>query len=429
MDVAIVGAGYTGLWTAYYLKKTDPGLRVAIVESEIAGFGASGRNGGWCSALFAGKREKIAKLHGRDAAVRMQRAMFDTVDEVGRALGAEGIDAHFHKDGTLTMATAPAHVTRLRAELEHERSWGFSEDDYRWLDQQEAAGRMRVRGGLGGVFTPHCAAVHPARLVRGLARVVESLGVQIFERSPALSIDNGHVRTLHGALAADLVVQATEGYTARMPHGKRRLVPLYSLMIATEPLPEWAWREIGWDDRETFTDGRNLLIYAQRTKDGRIAMGGRGAPYHFASRIKDSFDHERDVFDEIARVMRTLWPPVSGARITHEWGGPLGVPRDWYSSVGIDRDAKLAWAGGYVGDGVSTTNLAGRTLTDLILRRDSDLLSLPWVNHRSRSWEPEPLRWIGANLALAAMASADRVEAKKGKPAKRVDLVGKLIGI
>ena len=427
-DVAIVGGGYTGLWTAYYLKKLDPGLNVAIVEKEIAGFGASGRNGGWCSALFATKRERLAKTHGRAGAIAMQRAMFDTVDEVGRVVKDEEIDAHFHKGGTLAFATAPAHVHRVKEEIEYERSWDFGEEDIRWLDKDEAAARIAVEGTLGAAYTPHCARVQPARLARGLARVVEKMGVAIYERSPALSLERGLVRTEAGQVRADVVVLATEGYTSQLPGHHRRVIPLYSLMIATEPLPQSFWDEVGWSGMETITDGRNLLIYGQRTADDRIAFGGRGAPYHFGSSIKGSYDRDQEVFDELQKVLASLWPAAADARITHSWGGPLGLTRDWSSSVGFTKEQGFAWAGGYVGDGVSTTNLAGRTLADLITSRQTDLTQLPWVNHRSRSWEPEPFRWLGANVALRAMKSADKVEARTGKPSKRAELVGKAIG-
>jgi glycine/D-amino acid oxidase-like deaminating enzyme len=427
-DVAIVGGGYTGLWTAYYLKKADPSLHVAILEKEIAGFGASGRNGGWCSALFATKRERLAKTHGRAGAIAMQRAMFDTVDEVGSVIAGEEIDAHFHKGGTLAFATAPAHVHRVKEEIEYERSWGFDEEDVRWLDKDEAAARIAVKDTLGAAYTPHCARVQPARLARGLARVVEKMGVAIYERSPALSIERGLVRTEAGQVRADVVVLATEGYTSQLPGYHRRVIPLYSLMIATEPLPQSFWDEVGWNDRETITDGRNLLIYGQRTADDRIAFGGRGAPYHFGSSIKGSYDRDQEVFDELQKVLVGLWPAAADARITHSWGGPLGLTRDWSSSVGYTKEKGFAWAGGYVGDGVSTTNLAGRTLADLIAGRTTDLTQLPWVNHRSRSWEPEPFRWLGANVALRAMKSADKVEARTGKPSKRAELVGKAIG-
>ena len=428
VDVAIVGGGYSGLWTAYYLMKRDPGLRVAILEKEIAGFGASGRNGGWCSALFATKRERIEKTHGRAAAIAMQRAMIDTVDEVGRVIDAEGIDAHYLKAGTLVYATAPAQVDRVKEEVRYEHSWGFGDEDIRWLDRDEADGRIVVNGALGAAFTPHCARVQPARLARGLARTVESLGARIYEGTAARAIHPRSVETDHGNVHAEVVVTATEGYTAKLPGARRKIIPLYSLMIATEPLPNSVWDAVGWSGAETLTDGRHLLIYAQRTADDRIAFGGRGAPYHFGSSIDPRHDHNPQVFAELQRVLVALWPQAAEARITHRWGGPLGLSRDWTTSVGFEKETGMAWAGGYVGDGVSTTNLAGRTLADLITGTDSDLTTLPWVNHRSRSWEPEPFRWLGSNLALRAMASADRVEAKTGAPSKRAELVGRLIG-
>jgi glycine/D-amino acid oxidase-like deaminating enzyme len=289
---------------------------------------------------------------------------------------------------------------------------------------------MRVAGSLGASYTPHCAALHPARLVRGLAATVERLGVTLYEGTTATSIEPRTVTTDAGIVRAPLIVRATEGYTAQLKGMKRQLVPLYSLMVATEPLPEAVWNEIGWTRRHTMADGRHLLIYAQRTADGRIALGGRGAPYHFGSRVEPEFERRPDVFAELKRVLHNLWPATRDFAITHEWGGPLGVPRDWYSSVGFDRTTGLAHSGGYVGDGVSTTNLAGRTLTDLLLDHDSDLLRLPWVGHRSSKWEPEPLRWIGINLATRVYESADRAERVKGEPVDgRVDFLNRLIGL
>ncbi len=429
VDVAVVGAGYTGLWTAYYLAKKDPQLRIAVIEKEIAGYGASGRNGGWCSALFAARREKVAKQHGRDAAVALQRAMFDTIDEVGRVCKDEGIDAHFRKGGTVIAATNPAQLARVKESVDSEHSWGFTDEDFMWLDEESARDRIDVAGCLGAAYTPHCAAIQPARLARGLARVVEGLGVKLYEQTEAQSISRGKVSTKYGTVTGDVIVRATEGYTAGLPGSRRALMPLYSLMIATESLPSSFWDEVFWNKGETFGDGRHLIIYAQRTADDRIAIGGRGAPYHFGSRVEEGFDREPGVFRELANVLSSLWPSIADAKITHEWGGPLGVPRDWYSSVGFDRDTGFAWAGGYVGDGVSTTNLAGRSLADLIGGRDTELTRLPWVGHRSRSWEPEPLRWIGTNAALKMMASADHAELRTGRPARRADLVGKLIGL
>ncbi len=355
--------------------------------------------------------------------------MFATVDEVGGVCTSEGIDAHFVKGGTLEVATRTPHVARLRRQVEAERAWGFGPEDVRWLDAAESDERVRVAGALGAVYTPHCARIHPARLVRGLARAVEARGAVLYERSRVVEVGSGRVVTDGGSVAAETVVVATEGYTARLPERRRHLAPVYSLMIATEPLPDHVWAEIGWDGMDTLADGRHLIIYSQRTADGRIAFGGRGAPYHFASRIRDEFDRERSVFAELRGVLHELFPATAGARITHEWGGPLGVPRDWYSSVGFDPVTRVGWAGGYVGDGVSTTNLAGRTLADLVLGRDSELTALPWVNHVSPRWEPEPLRWLGINAGLRLPSGADRFEARTGRSSRwRERLLAKLVG-
>lgn len=428
-DVAIVGAGYTGLWTAYYLLRADPSTRVVLLEKETAGFGASGRNGGWCSALFAAPLAKIARSYGREAAVAMQRAMFDTVDEVGRAVAREGIEADYHKGGTLTLVTSPTQLDRVRSMIDSDREWGFGEQDSNWLSASELAARLKVRGGLGARFTPHCARVHPARLVRGLAATVESLGATIFEQTAASEIRPHAVVTERGTVRADVVIRATEGYTVSLKGMKRDLLPLYSLMLATEPLPPSVWDEIGWAGYETLHDGRHLLIYAQRTADDRIAIGGRGAPYHFGSNIDPSNDRDPRVFEGLRRVLHELFPATRRVAITHEWGGCLGVPRDWFSSVGFDPATGMGWAGGYVGDGVSTSNLAGRTLRDLIRDESTELTRLPWVGHRSRKWEPEPLRWLGVNLGLKAMGHADRIEERTGRATKRGDAVKRMIGL
>jgi glycine/D-amino acid oxidase-like deaminating enzyme len=426
VDVAIVGAGYTGLWTAYYLAVADPALRIAVVEREIAGFGASGRNGGWCSALFAASRAAVAEVAGRAAAVDLQAAMVETVDEVGRVAAAEGIDCGFAKGGTLALATSPAHVERIRDHVAEDHAWGLA--DTRWLTAAEVSERVGAAGVLGAAYTPHCARVQPADLVRGLARAAEARGVRICERTAATAIRPGVVETGHGTLRADVVVRATEAYTAELPGLRRALLPIYSLIVATAPLPAATWAEVGWAGAETLTDGRHLLVYAQRTADGRIAFGGRGAPYHLASRTDPAYDRDQRVFAALEGALRTLLPAVAGLPITHRWGGPLAASRDWFPSVGLDRGRGLAWAGGYAGDGVGTSNLAGRTLADLVLRKDTALTRLPWVGHRSRRWEPEPLRWLGATAVRRLAASADAAETRTGRPARRARLLDRFLG-
>jgi len=429
VDVAIVGGGYTGLWTAYALAEADPSLRIALIEKEICGFGASGRNGGWCSGSISASRERIARQHGRQAAIDLQRAMHATVDEIGRVIDTEGIDAHYVKGGMLTFARNRAQRTRLLESIDYERSWGFGEADVRWLDADEAATQVDVAGQLGGVFNEHCARVHPARLVRGLADAVERRpNVAVYEGTEAEELGDGIVRTPYGKVRAEVVVRAVEGYTPTLPGLRRAIAPIYSLMIATEPLSGEFWDAAGWAGCEAISDARHLIIYAQRTADDRIALGGRGAPYHYGSRVEPGFDREPRVFDALHGVLADLFPPLHSVAVTRGWGGPLAVPRDWQTSVGLDRDRRVAWAGGYVGYGVATSNLAGRCLADLILERDTELVRLPWVGHRSRAWEPEPLRWLGVNVALRGMAAGDRTEARTGKPSKRAAFVNRMIG-
>jgi glycine/D-amino acid oxidase-like deaminating enzyme len=428
VDVAIAGAGLTGLWTAYYLAAAQPSLRIAVCEAEIAGFGASGRNGGWCSALFPASLGKLTRMAGRDAAVAMYRAMQATVDEVGRVAAAENIDCHWAKGGTVTLARSAVQLERAKAEVEEMRGYGFGEEDVTLLTETEARGRIGASGVLGGIYTPHCAAIHPARLVRGLAQVVRARGVKVFERTPVTEIAPRKLVTTRGTVTADYVIRATEGYTPALPGLHRAVIPVYSLMIATEPLPGSAWAALGLDDRPTFTDGRHLLIYGQRTADGRFAFGGRGAPYHLGSAVRPSFDRVPAVFAALRRTLGELFPALGNVKVTHSWGGPLGIPRDWCASVGLDRGTGLGWAGGYVGDGVATTNLAGRTLADLVLGTDSDLIRLPWVNHRSRPWETEPLRWLGINAGLRTMSWADQAEGRTGRPSRAAQMMGRFLG-
>jgi glycine/D-amino acid oxidase-like deaminating enzyme len=428
-DVVIVGAGYTGLWTAYYLAEADPSLRIVVIEAERVGFGASGRNGGWCSALLPMGLGGVTAVHGRDAAIRLQRAMFDTVDEVGRVAAAEGIECHFAKGGYLQLARSDAQMQRIRDDLDELRSFGFGEDDHVWLSADEARQRLNATSVEGAAFTPHCAAIHPARLARGLAHAVERRGVTVHEQTRATEILPGRVITDRGTVSARFVVRATEAFTPGLKGHRRDVAPIYSLMVATEPLPESFFDEIGLRHRETFNDGRRMIVYGQRTADNRLAFGGRGAPYHFGSRVRPEFDTNDAVHDGLGETLRDLFPSLGTAAITHRWGGAVAAPRDWWCSVGLDRSTGIAWAGGYVGDGVSTTNLSGRTLSDLITGAKSDLTALAWVDHRSRRWEPEPLRWIGINSMVRLPVGADAYETRTGKPERwRSAIVGRLTG-
>ena len=389
-----------------------------MLERATVGFGASGRNGGWCSALLPMSLTTVARRHGRDAARALQVAMHDTVDEVGRVVAAEEIDCHYAKGGTIDLARSSPQAERIRAELAEYAELGFGADDYRWLDADEARQHCSATSLRGALFTPHCAVVHPARLIHGVVAAAARRGVRFFERTAVERIEPRRVTTARGVVRCDVVVQATEAYTTQFAERHRDLIPIYSMMIATEPLDDDQWASIGLADRPTFADGRHVIIYGQRTADGRLAFGGRGAPYHWGSTVAPEHDTDRRVRDLLVASLFDLFPSISDARITHHWGGPVGVPRDWHCSVTFDRATGLATAGGYVGDGVSTTNLAGRTLADLITGSSSDLVALPWVGHRSRRWEPEPLRWAGVNLGRRAAAMADRAEARTDRPSR-----------
>lgn len=422
-DVAIIGGGLTGLWTAYYLLRREPGLEVVILEQEFAGFGASGRNGGWCSALFPASTAALERRHGRAAALNLRRAMIATVDEVGRAAAAEGIECDFVRGGTVAWARSPVQLEAARAEVAEAASYGV--DALELWPQERVPG---VAGALGASFDPACARLHPGKLVVGLTAAVERLGAVIHEGTRVRSWSPGRVLTDHGTVRAGRIVLATEAYTAGFPATRRRVLPLYSLMIATEPLPAAFWDEVGIPHGRTFTDYRHLLIYGQRTADDRFAFGGRGARYHWGSAIRPAYDHVPRVFEHLRRTLLELFPSLRRVEVTHRWGGPIGVPRDWHASVRFDPATGIASAGGYVGDGLSTTNLAGRTLADLLTGADSELTALPWVGHRSPDWEPEPLRFAGANAGLLATGLADTEERLTGRPSLIAKAVAPLTG-
>jgi glycine/D-amino acid oxidase-like deaminating enzyme len=420
-DVVIVGAGFTGLWSAYYLKALQPDLRVVVLEAEVAGFGPSGRNGGWASSMVAGSWSAYRSTP--DLVARATRETVTGVDEIGRVVAAEQIDCGYRKEGLLRLAFSEPQRERLVASVEAHKRAGLTDEDVRELSAGELAEYARVEGTLIGFHMPGAARVDPARLVRGLARACERLGVTIHERTRALEVGPGSVRTGSGTVRADVVLRATESYTTQLPGSGRTYLPLYSLMIATEPLSDEIWEQLAWRDGLLIGDQRHLFFYAQRTADGRIAIGGRGAPYRLGRPIDEQNERNDAVRQRLTTALRAHFPAAAGARITHHWGGPLAAPRDWSMSVNFDRSTGFGWAGGYTGHGVVASNISGRTLADLVLGRDTELVSLPWVGHKSRSWEPEPLRYLASTAVIRILGSADRKEDRTGRPARRTALV------
>ena len=429
VDVAIVGGGYTGLWTAYYLKRAQPSLRVAILEAERCGYGASGRNGGWVVGSFTGPQRAYERGGGQPGGYApLVRAMHETVDEVARVLDEQGIDADFVKGGHLTVATDGAQAEHLRAHVRAQRALGLGEGDVRELGAEELGGRVRIAGAEMATFSPHAARVHPAKLVAGLTAAVEGLGVTIYERTPVSEIRSGEARTAAATARARWIVRATEGYTASLRGMRRTLVPVNSSMIVTAPLAPAMWEEIGWRGAEVLDDGAHVFVYLQRTADGRIAIGGRGVPYRFASRTDGDGATPSATIDSLRKKLAAMFPALGDAEVEHAWSGVLGVARDWCASVGADRAGGRAWAGGYAGEGVAAANLAGRTLRDLMLGERTALSELAWVGHRARSWEYEPLRWLGIRGVYALYRRADRSERRTGRVSRLGSAVDALSG-
>lgn len=426
-DVAIVGAGYTGLWAAYFLKQAAPALSVVVLEKDFAGYGASGRNGGWLSGGFAWNHDTYARDTGPEPVRRMVRAMMGTVDTVIAVAEAEGIDADIRRCDELLVATNPAQRARMQAEHAHRAAWGEAERLFT-LDAAETRARVAIPGALGAMGVRGVARIQPAKLVRGLAQAVERLGVTIHEDTEVTTLAAGRVGSARGTVQAPIILRCTEGFTATLPGLRRSWLPLNSAQIATEPLPRAVWDRIGWDGHEILGDFDHTYCYCQRTRDGRITVGARGVPYRFGSRIDRDGIPDAETLRRLTAILHRHFPAARDARIDHAWCGVLGVPRDWCATVGLDRDTGLGWAGGYVGTGVSTACLAGQTLADLALGRDTDLTSLPWVNRRVRPWEPEPLRWLGLRAMYRLYAAADRHEARGGPPSRLAALGNRLTG-
>ncbi|MES2847300.1 MAG: FAD-binding oxidoreductase [Pseudomonadota bacterium] len=421
-DVCIIGAGYSGLWTAHYLKSAHPQLDVLVVEKEFAGFGASGRNGGWLTGGFAWNHARYLQTSTEGAVRALVQAMNGTVDEVIRVADAEGIDADILRTDELMVATGPAQMTRARAEVAHRRHWG--EQDRVHLIGPEVTARVAIPGALGAMVVQGVARIQPAKLVRGLAVSVERRGVRIVEGTCVTGIAPGIVTTDHGTIRAGTILRCTEGFTATLPGLRRDWLPLNSAQIVTEPLPADIWAKIGWQGHEILGDFANAYCYCQRTREGRIAVGARGVPYRFGSAIDENGTPDAETVRRLTAILHRHFPAAKGARIDHGWCGVLGVPRDWCASVGFDPVTRIGWAGGYVGVGVSTSNLAGRTLADLATGAQTDLARLPWVNRQVRKWEREPLRWLGVRGMYALLNAADRSEAAHPGPPSRLAALG-----
>ncbi len=416
VDVAILGAGFTGLWTAYYLLQRDPSLKIAILEKEIAGFGASGRNGGTLGNRFPVGIKRYADLFGRQEAIDLQTAINTVIDEIGAVSEREGFDIDYVRGGYMRLARQPYQMQTLLKDQQAFEEFGFG-DESEVLDANQVAERVSVAGAVGGHFNRRGAKIHPAKLARGLARAVERHGATIYEQTEVTGYTTGAYPVLHtarGHARAKVIVLAGESWLSRFPQLRRKVMPVYSLITLTEPLSTAEWQAIGWEAREGLSSATNMVKYLTHTNDGRILFGGRGAPYHFGSKIKPEYDRHAETLQMLQDDVRTWFPMLNDVAFTHSWGGPLGWPRDYVPTVSWDPAEGMAAAYGYTGTGVGPTNLFGRMLADLITGTDSDISNLAFVNRKSPSWEPEPFRYIGVRAVQRSFEQIDKKAEETG---------------
>jgi glycine/D-amino acid oxidase-like deaminating enzyme len=432
VDVAIIGAGYTGLWTAYYLKRQAPDLNIVIIEAQTAGFGASGRNGGWLMGNLLGEDRLLAA-----SSPEQRRASYDLLhdipDEVKNVIEREGIDCDYRKGGALYCAARyPEQEASLRQYLDTLYSQGLNENDYRWLNPEQLAQQIRVAKPYGGIHASHVATLHPAKLVRGLARAVERMGVRIYENSPVNHWQSGSLRTARASVRSRWVVPAVEGYSVTLPPLGRYQLPVQSLIVATEPLSAATWDEIGLSHGQAFSESSRQVTYGQRTADNRLIFGARGG-YQFAGRLRHDFDLTHSEIELRRYLFGELFPQLRNVQITHGWGGNLGMSRHFKPHMLCDQASGIALSGGYGGEGVGASNLGGRTLADLILQRDTVRVRQPWVIPQGgldalKAWEPEPCRWLGYNAIIRSFVHEDQTLANPSSAPWRRKLASGVAG-
>jgi len=417
VDVAILGGGFSGLWTAYFLLRANPDLSVAVIEREFCGYGASGRNGGWCSPRYPMLVDELEKHFGADAARATIRAQHAIVDEIGRIIAEEAIDAHFTPGGMLSIARTPRQLVALKATFAAYDRLGLAHDT-RMLPADEARGLIAATGIVGGMKTVSGASIHPARLVRGLARAVERRGGRIYEGTAATGVRPGQPALLEtggGVISARrAVVLAGEAYLSGLAGWQRQLLPMSSMIVATAPLDAATWAQIGWDGYESLSSGAYTKDYLTRTRDGRILFGSRGAPYLYGSHMPESALADPALYGPIIANLRSWFPVLGDVPMTHAWGGYLGVPRDGMPSVHFDATTGIGNAFGYTGRGVATTALAGRALAGLIAGVPDYVPDLPMLHAPGPKWEIEPLRWVGVRYIQNAFARIDAADFRDG---------------
>ena len=407
-DVLIIGGGYSGMWTAHHLLNSSPNLSIAILEAHQVGSGASGRNGGWASALYPIEDHELAKFSDAQTISNLHTELEKSIDEIGQFAEQSEENVAFIKSGSLTVARSGAQFERIKMGLLPRESI---------LDKDQALKQIKMSQTVGASFNPDCATINPTQLVVALAKSLAHRGVHIFENTYADVSSEGEVKVAGKVIDSKFVVRAIEAYHEK----NREQIPIYSLMIATEPLPDEFWNKYGLENHQTFHENRHLVTYAQRTSDNRIAMGGRGAPYKWGSARSNESEQHAKIHKQLRETAIEWFPDLKNYSFTHAWGGAVAIKRDW--APYLQWDGRFGAFGGYVGDGVTLSYLAANSMADLILGKDTVRSTLPYVGWKSAQWEPEPFRWLGVNLGIKLSELADIEE----KITKRPSLLGKLI--
>lgn len=409
-DVVIIGGGFTGLWTAYELKRSDPSAEVVVLEGQEIAYGASGRNGGFAMTLLGMSLRHVVDRWGVDAARAAHEAVARSVSEIGTFSSEHSVDCDYHRGGLLVVATNESQERRVQRDLEAAQKVGLS--SITAMDAGQLQSEVRSPTYRTALLDENCATIHPARLVRGLKRVLEEMGVRIFEGSPVAGLDATQnqlrIRSGEGYVDTAQVVLATNAWAHRLPQFKRKVVPLYSYIILTEPLDDTTWAEIGWEGRQGIEDKRNFVHYYRRTADGRILWGGRDGVVYARNKIDAKHDSHDGVFRKLEETFRKTFPQAKAARITHRWGGPVAVTTEFVPLFGSLEAGRVHYGLGYNGHGVAPSHLGGKILSDLVLGKSRGYTDLFFVGANEHSFPPEPLTWLGAELTRRILLSQDR---------------------
>jgi glycine/D-amino acid oxidase-like deaminating enzyme len=410
VDVAIVGAGFTGLWTALSLQELAPSTSIAILEAGCVGYGASGRNAGIVGETLDHSPDLAIRHFGLEEARRMSRLGRENLDGLERFLAERGLDAGFSRPGQLTLALTAGHVEDLKRTVESAHRLGL--EDWRWLSREETAAEITTPLAHGAVLAPRNALVDPVRLADSLAREAERGGARVHERTRvrAIATASGGLRvtTDFGAVHARSLVLATNAYSHHLLPGlARRFLPLYDYIVVSEPLTPEQRAALGWARGRGLTDGRAFFNYARPTADGRVLWGTSEAVYHRGNRVDVSFDDSPPHTAGLEKSFARFFPEVRGLKFTHAWGGPIASTTRLTPFFGTALGGRLHYALGYTGHGVGTTRLAGRALAHTVLGKTSPLLDLAMVRKKPLPYPPEPLRSAAVGAVTGALRRTD----------------------